>query len=87
MGNFWGELKRRNVFKVAATYAIVSWIALQVADIVFPALNVPPWVLSLLTVLLLIGFPIALLLSWAFELTPDGIKPTAEVAPDASIRP
>ena len=87
MGNFWGELKRRNVFKVAATYAIVSWIALQVADVVFPALNVPPWVLSLLTVLLLIGFPTALLLSWAFELTPDGIKPTAEVAPEQSIRP
>ena len=87
MGNFWRELKRRNVFKVAVTYAIVSWIALQVADIVFPALNVPPWVLSLLTVLLLIGFPIALLLSWAFELTPDGIKPTAEVAPEQSIRP
>jgi len=87
MGNFWRELKRRNVFKVAVTYAIVSWIALQVADVVFPALNVPPWVLSLLTVLLLIGFPIALLLSWAFELTPDGIKPTAEVAPEQSIRP
>ena len=86
MGNFWGELKRRNVFKVAVTYAIVSWIALQVADVVFPALNVPAWVLSLLTVLLLIGFPIALLLSWAFELTPDGIKPTAEVAPEHSIR-
>jgi len=87
MASFWGELKRRNVFKVAVTYAIVSWIALQVADVVFPALNVPPWVLSLLTVLLLIGFPIALLLSWAFELTPDGIKPTAEVAPEQSIRP
>jgi len=86
MASFWGELKRRNVFKVAVTYAIVSWIALQVADVVFPALNVPAWVLSLLTVLLLIGFPIALLLSWAFELTPDGIKPTAEVAPEHSIR-
>ena len=86
MGSFWSELKRRNVFKVAVTYAIVSWIALQVADIVFPALNVPSWVLSLLTVLLLIGFPIALLLAWAFELTPDGIKPTAEVTPEQSIR-
>ena len=87
MGNLWRELKRRNVFKVAVTYAIVSWITLQVADIVFPALNVPPWVLSLLTVLLLIGFPIALLLSWAFELTPEGIKTTTEVPADASIRP
>jgi TolB-like protein len=86
MSTFFNELKRRNVFKVAVTYAIVSWIALQVADTVFPALNVPPWVLSLLTVLLLIGFPIALLLSWAFEFTPDGIKPTAEVAPEHSIR-
>ena len=87
MSTFWNELKRRNVFKVAATYAIVSWIALQVADTVFPALNVPPWVLSLLTVLLLLGFPIALLLAWAFELTPDGIKPTASVPIEHSIRP
>jgi len=87
MSSFWSELKRRNVFKVAATYAIVSWIALQVADTVFPALNVPPWVLSLLTVLLLLGFPIALLLAWAFELTPDGIKPTTAVSIEHSIRP
>ena len=87
MGNFWGELKRRNVFKVGASYAIVSWIALQVADTVFPALNVPPWVLSLLAVLLLLGLPVALFLAWAFELTPDGIKTTAEVNAEASIRP
>ena len=87
MSTFWNELKRRNVVKVGASYAIVSWIALQVADTVFPALNVPPWVLSLLAVLLLIGLPVALLLAWAFELTPDGLKPTAEVGVDASIRP
>jgi TolB-like protein len=86
MGSFWNELKRRNVFKVAITYAIVSWIVLEVADVVLPALNVPSWVLSLLTVLLLIGLPIALLLSWAFELTPDGIKLTAEETPQNSIR-
>jgi TolB-like protein len=77
MRNFLNELKRRNVFKVGASYAIVSWIALQVADTVFPALNVPAWVLSLLAVLLLLGLPVALFLAWAFELTPDGIKPTA----------
>jgi adenylate cyclase len=76
MRNFLNELKRRNVFKVGASYAIVSWIALQVADTVFPALNVPAWVLSLLAVLLLLGLPVALFLAWAFELTPDGIKPT-----------
>src|SRR5688572_28781001 len=87
MSTFWNELKRRNVVKVGASYAIVSWIALQVADTVFPALNVPPWVLSLLAVLLLIGLPVALFLAWAFELTPDGLKPTAEVAADSSSRP
>ena len=87
MSTFWNELKRRNVFKVGASYAIVSWIALQVADTVFPALNVPPWVLSLLAVLLLIGLPVALFLAWAFELTPDGIKPTAEATAESTVRP
>ena len=87
MSTFWNELKRRSVFKVGASYAIVSWIALQVADTVFPALNVPPWVLSLLAVLLLIGLPVALFLAWAFELTPDGIKPTAEAAAESTVRP
>ena len=86
MSSFYNELKRRNVFKVAVSYAIVAWVVLQVADTIFPALNVPTWVLSLLTVLFLLGLPVVLFLAWAFELTPDGIKPTAEVAADHSTR-
>lgn len=84
--SFFEELKRRNVFRVAASYAIVAWIVLQVVATTSPALNVPPWVLSFVTVLALLGFPIALVISWAYEMTPDGIKPTAEVPVDASIR-
>lgn len=80
------ELKRRNVFKVAASYAVVSWIVLQVADTTFPALNIPAWVMSLITILILLGFPIAMFMAWAFEMTPDGIKPTAEVPLEDSIR-
>src|SRR6187551_1489516 len=84
--SFFNELKRRNVFKVAASYAIVSWIVLQVADTTFPALNIPAWVMSLITILILIGFPIALFVAWAFEMTPEGIKPTVEVPVENSIR-
>jgi TolB-like protein len=84
--NFFQELKRRNVFRVAASYAIVAWIVLQVVATTSPALNIPSWVLSFVTILLLLGFPLALFISWAYEMTPDGIKPTAEVPVDASIR-
>ncbi len=84
--SFVSELKRRNVFKVAASYAIVAWIVLQVADTTFPALNIPAWVLSLLTILFLLGFPLALFLAWAYEMTPEGIKPTREVPVASSIR-
>ncbi len=84
--NFFAELKRRNVFKVAASYAIVAWIVLQVADTTFPALNIPAWVLSLLTVLFLLGFPLTLFLAWAYEMTPEGIKPTIDVPVETSIR-
>lgn len=84
--NIFSELKRRNVFKVAASYAIVAWIVLQVADTTFPRLFIPDWVLSLLVVLAALGFPVALALAWAFEVTPDGIKPTAQVSATDSIR-
>jgi TolB-like protein/Tfp pilus assembly protein PilF len=77
--SFWAELKRRNVFKVAAAYAVLAWLLLQVTSLLAPALLLPAWTITLVTVLLLIGFPVALLLAWAYELTPDGIKPTAAV--------
>ena len=83
--SFFAELRQRNVLKVATAYAVVSWLILQVMDTVAPALHLPPWTLTLIIVLLVIGLPIALLFAWAFELTPDGIKPEREVKRAESI--
>ena len=77
--NFFGELKRRNVYKVAVAYAIVGWLLVQVATQVFPFLEIPNWVVRLVIVFVAIGFPIALVIAWAFELTPEGIKRTEDV--------
>ncbi len=77
--NFFGELKRRNVYKVAVAYAVVGWLLIQIATQVFPFFDIPSWVVRLVVLLIMIGFPIALVIAWAFELTPDGIKRT-EVA-------
>jgi TolB-like protein len=76
MSNFFAELKRRNVYKVAVAYAIVGWLLVQVATQVFPFLEIPNWAIRLVIMLVVIGFPIALILAWAFELTPEGIKRT-----------
>src|SRR5881397_1157619 len=73
---FFAELKRRNVYKVAIAYAIVAWLLMQVATQVFPFLEIPNWAIRLVIMLIVIGFPIALLIAWAFELTPEGIKRT-----------
>lgn len=81
------ELKRRNVFKVGAAYAVVAWVLMQVLDIVLPTFDAPRWVNQTLLFLIILGFPVALVLAWAFELTPDGIKATRDVAPDTSIGP
>jgi TolB-like protein/regulator of sirC expression with transglutaminase-like and TPR domain len=83
--NFFSELKRRNVYKVAVVYAIVGWLLIQVATQVFPFFEIPNWSVRLLVVLLLFGFPIALILAWAFELTPEGIKRSEAVSPNESI--
>src|SRR2546430_11223192 len=77
--NFLAELKRRNVYKVAVAYAIVGWLLVQVATQVFPFLEIPNWIVRLVIALVMIGFPIALVIAWAFEATPEGIKRT-EVA-------
>jgi TolB-like protein/Flp pilus assembly protein TadD len=74
--NFFGELKRRNVYKVAVAYAFIGWLMVQVATQVFPFLEIPNWVVRLVIVLIAIGFPIALVIAWAFEATPQGIKRT-----------
>ncbi len=73
------ELKRRNVFRVGAAYAIVAWLLVEVASVVLPALHLPDWTLTFLVFLLVVGFPIALIFAWAFELTPEGIKREADV--------
>src|SRR5713101_6715166 len=77
--SFFAELKRRNVYKVAIAYGVVAWLLIQIATQVFPFLEIPNWVVRLVIVLIAIGFPIALVIAWAFETTPEGIKRT-EVA-------
>ena len=84
--SFFAELKRRNVYKVAVAYAVVAWILVQVATQVFPFLEIPNWVVRLVIALVVIGFPIALVIAWAFELTPEGIKRTEDVDLAASPR-
>ncbi|MEM1173989.1 MAG: adenylyl cyclase [Pseudomonadota bacterium] len=73
------ELKRRNVFRVGVAYVVVSWLIVQVVDTISDPLNLPEWLDSVVVVLLLAGFPIAALLAWAYELTPEGVKRTADV--------
>ena len=77
--NFFSELKRRNVYKVAVAYAVVGWVIAQIATQIFPFLEIPNWVVRLVIVLIAIGFPIALVIAWAFEATPEGIKRTEDV--------
>jgi TolB-like protein/Tfp pilus assembly protein PilF len=84
-GNFFAELKRRNVYRVAVAYAVVAWLLIQIATQVFPFFEIPNWTVRLVVLLIAIGFPIALILAWAFELTPEGIKRTEEVGPNESI--
>ena len=76
--NFFAELKRRNVYKVAVGYAVVGWLLIQVATQVFPFFEIPNWGVRLVVLLIVVGFPIALVIAWAFELTPGGIKRTEE---------
>jgi len=86
IGNFFSELKRRNVYKVAVAYAVVGWVIAQIATQIFPFLEIPNWVVRLVIVLIAIGFPIALVIAWAFEATPEGIKRTemADAIPAAA---
>ena len=71
-GSFIGQLRRRNVFKVAAAYIVVGWLAIEVAGSVLPNLGLQPWTVTLVIVLVAIGFPVALVLAWAYELQPQG---------------
>jgi TolB-like protein/Tfp pilus assembly protein PilF len=82
---FFGELKRRNVYKVAVAYAVVAWLLVQVATQVFPFFEVPNWAIRLVVLILVIGFVVALVFSWAFELTPEGLKRTEDVDVSESV--
>jgi hypothetical protein len=84
--SFFAELKRRNVYKVAVAYAVVGWLVIQVSSTVLPTFHAPEWVVQTLVVLVAIGFPIALVIAWAFELTPEGLKRTEDVDLAATAR-
>jgi TolB-like protein len=75
---FFSELRRRNVYKVAVAYAVVGWLLIQVATQVFPFLEIPNWAIRLIILAIAIGFPVALIIAWAFELTPQGIRRTED---------
>lgn len=81
------ELKRRNIFRVGLAYAVVAWFILQLSSIVAPNLGLPEWTMPFLIFILAIGFPLVLIFAWAFELTPDGLKRSAEVDEEASVSP
>jgi TolB-like protein/Tfp pilus assembly protein PilF len=86
--NLFAELKRRNVYKVAIAYAVVAWLLIQIASQVFPFFEIPNWAVRFIVLAIIIGFPIALIIAWAFELTPEGLKRTEAVdrAPAQSSR-
>jgi hypothetical protein len=79
MASFLGEIKRRKVFQVAAVYAVVAWLTIQIVDVISEPLNLPDWLDTVVIILLAVGFPIAVILAWAFDLTPEGIKADADV--------
>ena len=85
MASVWAELKRRNVVKVAVAYAIAGWILVEVSATLLPAFEAPDWVLRVIILFVGFGFILALVLSWAYEMTPDGLKPSHEVDQSASI--
>ena len=83
--NFFAELKRRNVYKVAVAYAVVAWLLVQIATQVFPFFEIPNWAVRLVVLVLIAGFPVALVFSWAFEITPEGIVRESEIESGKSI--
>jgi len=85
--SFWKELRRRKVVRVAMVYAVVGWLVIQVAVSTFPRLSIPGWAESLVIMLVVLGFPISLVVAWAFELTPEGIKSDAGVGTGESVAP
>jgi hypothetical protein len=84
--SFIAELKRRNVFRVGAAYAIVGWLLIEVASVLLPTFDAPDWVMKAFSSLVILGFPLTLVIAWAFELTPEGIKREAEVDRAESVK-
>jgi len=84
-GKFFAELKRRNVYKVAVAYAVIAWLLIQAASILFPTFEAPQWVMKVFVVIVAAGLVIALVIAWAFEMTPEGMKRTEDVRPDEKI--
>src|SRR5437667_5357048 len=84
--NFFSELKRRNVYKVAITYAVVAWLLIQAASILLPTFEAPAWVMKAFVVFLAFGFVISVMISWAFEATPEGLRRTEDVPPDVAAK-
>jgi ketosteroid isomerase-like protein len=83
--SLFAELRRRNVFRVALTYAVVAWLLIQVASVFLPMLDAPEWIITAFVVLLGLGFAVALFISWAYEMTPEGLKRTEDLSPDEVI--
>ena len=83
--NFFAELKRRNVYKVAITYTVVAWLLIQAASILLPTFEAPTWVMKAFVVFVAFGFVISVMISWAFEMTPEGMKRTADISPDENL--
>jgi TolB-like protein/Tfp pilus assembly protein PilF len=82
--SFFAELKRRNVYKVAVAYAVVAWLLIQAASILFPTFDAPAWVMKIFVIVIVLCFPVALVFSWAFEITPEGIKRESDIDPGKS---
>src|SRR5215831_19436036 len=84
-GNFFAELKRRHVYRVAIAYGVVAWLLIQIATQVFPFFEIPNFAVRLVVLVTMLGFPIAVIIAWAFEMTPEGLKRANDIAPNEYI--
>ena len=83
--SLFSELRRRNVFRVALTYAVIAWLLIEIASVFLPLVDAPESIITAFVVLLALGFAVALFVSWAFEMTPEGLKRTQDLSPDEVI--
>ena len=83
--SLFSELRRRNVFRVALTYAVVAWLLIEIAAVFVPMLEAPEWIITAFVVVLALGFALAMFISWSFEMTPEGLKRTQDLSPDEVI--